>query len=381
MNPSNFDPPVEDASTRSFPPKRKSADRFTSVRWVKEAKNEITPVESAEAPLSSTDTQRISAGEAASSSKPSTLFRKSPTVRRGEPDETASASTPTREESSARVVWIAASAALAFGVLAFVLGLVAGVRLAAPNPASAEKTAAPSGPAMLPAELQETFTRGLRERQAGEAGKALQTFREILKQAPTAPSVRFAAALAAIDAGETTAAQQWLEYSATEGDRAADAFAILAAITSQKTGSAAGEQERLLRNAIAADPMNPSPLVEMASLMRKRRDPVAAEGYLEAARLRLNPVDSHAVIRTTMELVRMEQTVTSRLPDPQPPTGVAEKDLLSAYVEMRRGNTPAAAALLTSARQSMDPDLYSYLISDPAMRKFALEPELVPFFE
>lgn len=358
-----------------MPPKKRT-DRFRSVRWVKEAKAEAAAGEPGEMAVPTSDTQRFRAEEV--STKPTTLFRKPSAVRLGEPVAVSSVGTA---DSPSHVIWIAASAALAIGVLAFVGGMVAGVRLAKPAPEPTTNSSASAGPRMLPEEFQETFTQGLRERANGEPAKALQTFRDLLQKAPGAPSARYAAALAAMEAGETTAAKQWLEASADNGDRASDSFAILAAISSQQAGRSAPEQERLLKNAIAADPMNPSPFIELASLMRYRREPAEAERYLEAARLRLNPVDSHSVIRATLELVRMDQMVTAKLPEPQPATGIADKDLISAYVAMRRGDNQTAAALLTRVQQSMDPDLYAYLINDPAIRKFALEPELVPFFQ
>lgn len=47
---------------------------------------------------------------------------------------------------------------------------------------------------------------------------------------------------------------------------------------------------------------------------------------------------------------------------------------------MKRGNFENAAAILRFCRDQTSPDVFRYLVNDPALRKFTSRPELKEFF-
>jgi hypothetical protein len=70
-------------------------------------------------------------------------------------------------------------------------------------------------------------------------------------------------------------------------------------------------------------------------------------------------------------------------PDPvrsSEPLGIPSKDLPNACAEMKRGNFENAAAILRFCRDQTSPDVFRYLVNDPALRKFTSRPELKEFF-
>lgn len=207
----------------------------------------------------------------------------------------------------------------------------------------------------------------------GKSAEALDALKEVMAAYPGLPSLQYAASIAALQAGYPVEADKLADASIRQTSRVSDALALKAAISASRSGRPNDLQEELLQQAIAADPMNPSPFLELASLMRYQGKPDVARRLLLSAALRMNPVDSRTVLDTTLALMSQGP---SENPGPAAPTGVPEKDFPAALAELRSGNYESAAAILRNTRQSLPPDLFAYLINDPSLRKFADRPEL-----
>ena len=130
-----------------------------------------------------------------------------------------------------------------------------------------------------------------------------------------------------------------------------------------------------------ADAANPFPMIELATLLRYQKRNEEAVALLSGARSRLNPVDSHTVVDVTIALAALQDAPDSGLPQLAEPG----KDLVSAfsaaYIAMRKGDFDQAASLVKIARKMAAPDLFDYLINDPAIRRYVLEPKLKEFFQ
>lgn len=208
----------------------------------------------------------------------------------------------------------------------------------------------------------------------GENLEALAALKTLLESHPGAPSIHYAIAIANMQAGYPREADRMADASIKRGFRVSDSWALKAAILAMQSKGPSPEQEALLKRAIAADPMNPSPLLELATLYRYRNQPEQARTLLDAASLRLNPADARMVIDTTLAILNVDQA--AELPEALPPSGIPARDFPNAYAEMKRGNFENAAAILKFCSGSIDPDVFAYLINDPAIRKFASKPEL-----
>lgn len=57
------------------------------------------------------------------------------------------------------------------------------------------------------------------------------------------------------------------------------------------------------------------------------------------------------------------------------------EDFCAAYVAMRLGDFGKAAAILRATEPTISPDLFNYLMNDPALRRFAKEPRVMGFYE
>jgi len=208
----------------------------------------------------------------------------------------------------------------------------------------------------------------------GENLDALAALKKILDSHPDAPSIHYAMAIANMQSGYPREADRMADASIKRGFRVSDSYALKAAILAMKSKGPSPEQEVLLKRAVAADPMNPNPLLELATLYRYRAQPEQARTLLDAASLRLNPADARMVIDTTLAILNVDQA--AELPEPATPTGIPARDFPNAYAEMKRGNFENAAAILKFCSGSIDPDVFAYLVNDPAIRKFASKPEL-----
>ena len=233
-------------------------------------------------------------------------------------------------------------------------------------------------PAEFPEELLPALDAALKTLRKGGNLEALDALNKLVAANPQAPSIHYAAALAALQAGYPREADRLADTSIKNGFRVSDSWALKAALAASLSKGAASERESLLKKAIAADPMNPSPFIEMASLLRYQGKNDLAAGLLESAASRLNPADAGTVVETTKAILAVD--AAENLVPPGQPLGIPSKDLPNAYSEMKRGNFENAAAILRFCRDQTAPDIFSYLVNDPSLRKFTSRPELKEFY-
>jgi len=233
-------------------------------------------------------------------------------------------------------------------------------------------------PAEFPEDLLPALNAALKMLREGDNLDALSALNKLVSSNPKAPSIHYAAAIAALQAGYPREADRLADASIKNRFRVSDSLALKAAIAASLSKSTAPEQESLLKKAIAADPMNPAPFIELASLLRYqgRNDPAA--DLLESAASRLNPADAETVVETTRAILAVD--AAGNLVPPSQPLGIPSKDLPNAYSEMKRGNFANAAAILRFCRDQTAPDVFSYLVNDPALRKFTSRPEFKEFY-
>jgi hypothetical protein len=263
-------------------------------------------------------------------------------------------------------------------VVAFKFGEHRGRKVALREVQSAPAAAAPLPPAEFPEELLPALDTALRLLREGHNLDALDSLNKLLASHPRVPSLHYATAIAALQAGYPIQADRLADASIRGGFRVSDSWALKAAIAAVQTKGASSRQETLLKKAIASDPMNPAPFIELASLLRYQGKSGPAVGLLESASSRMNPADAQTVVETTKAILAVE--AAGKLVPLSQPLGIPEKDLPNAYSEMKRGNFENAAAILRVCRDQTPPDIFSYLVNDPALRKFASRPELRGFY-
>jgi tetratricopeptide (TPR) repeat protein len=267
-------------------------------------------------------------------------------------------------------------------IIAFKSGESRGRKLALreniPAPVAVPAAAPAPPPAEFPEILLPALDSALTLLRNGDNLEALDALNKMVAANPKAPSLQYATAIAALQAGYPREADRLADASIQNGFRVSDSWGLKAAIAAAKAKGVSPQQEALLKKAIAADPMNPAPFIELASLLRYqgKNDPAAA--LLASASSRLNPADALTVVETTRAILAVDSAK-----DPVPPSGplgIPSKDLPNAYSEMKRGNFENAAAILRFCRDQTSPDVFSYLVNDPALRKFTSRPELKEFY-
>ncbi|MFZ4597911.1 MAG: tetratricopeptide repeat protein [Terrimicrobiaceae bacterium] len=230
-------------------------------------------------------------------------------------------------------------------------------------------------------EILATLDKSLKLAHSGSADKGWELIRGLSTRYPQTPSLAYAEALIALEAGENLEAGNLAKTSIARGERVSESLLILAALESWSETASTSKQEEILEQAIQADPMSPYPLVQLALLHSEHGDDALAAHLFESARTRLFPVDSHAVIDTSLAIFKLKNTPPSDLPANEvTPTGVAEKDIPTAYAAMRRGDFQSAARLLAASQKTASPDLFDYLLQSPPLREYALRPEILPFY-
>ncbi len=223
----------------------------------------------------------------------------------------------------------------------------------------------------------------------GNAEESLKEIRELQTQWPSVVSMNYLVALAALETGDEDLATSKATESIAKRQRVSDSLALLAVIESQKAarrdkfvlGNPVKRAEEYLRRSIAADPANPYPHFELASILRYSGKRQEALEEVRAAMARLSAVDSHLVMDVTARIMESETMPDAQLPPDVGTTDNVQKLVPAAYVAMRRGNFDRAAELLNQARQGMTPDVFAYVVNDPALRRYRNEPKLQPFFK
>jgi len=255
-------------------------------------------------------------------------------------------------------------------LLAFFAGTRVGSR--------AESQSAPA-PVPLQGDDAVAFEKHLRELRSGDAAAALEGLLAMEGRQPGTPSLTYLSALAALQSGDTVLAEKKARESTSKRERVSDALALLAVIEAGKSGAGLGDPrirgEWLLRDAAATDPANPRPLLELASMLRQQKRNGEARSFLEASRSRLTAVDSQSAVMASISLLDLEETPDDKLPASIPVLPEPSSLFAAAYLQMRKGDHGAAAAILREAKIRLPGETYLYLVNDPSLRKFARSPE------
>lgn len=214
----------------------------------------------------------------------------------------------------------------------------------------------------------------------GAADEALQKIQVLSATHPHVSSLDYLAALAALQAGDLKIAQEKASLSISKNQKVSDSLVLL---SMTESGSGAGEnsglrdlkivRESLLREAVNTDVSNPSPMIELASFLRsQKRDDEALE-LLHAANARLHPIDTHVVVETSIQLMKLQQT-----PDHELPLACQEGSITeifsSIYISLRKKDYTQASIALDKCRHQASPDLFAYIINDPVFKPFHAEP-------
>ena len=96
--------------------------------------------------------------------------------------------------------------------------------------------------------------------------------------------------------------------------------------------------------------------------------------------MRLNPVEGHPLVNTSLALLDLQQMSNSQLPTDLNPDKDTVSLISAAYVAMRKNDIPALKALLAKARDRLSTPLYEYIINDPSIKVFIRNPELAKCF-
>lgn len=331
---------------------------------------------------------------------PSTLFRRNApeqrqTVRKAPPVSTVPS---VRVKSSFDLksmvvedvrrfpVWpalLAVFGAVIFGIIlfaAFSLGEHRG-RIAAARELTEAQAKSGAAPTDLDREeVRLRLDKALSLTRSGDPEGGWKAIRGISREYSHVPSLAYAEALVALQAQQYTEALDLTKISISRGQRIADSLALQAALNESSPLASGAVQEELLRKASNADPMNPYPILQLALFFGTHGDDAQAESLLRSAKLRLLPVDSHAVVDSSLAMVKLRHLPAGSLPPGGEPTGIAEKDFPTAYAAMRRGDFQTAATILEITRKSVPPELFDYLLSASPIRDYALEPKITRFY-
>lgn len=236
-------------------------------------------------------------------------------------------------------------------------------------------------PKPIPPEFEKSVDAALEAYYQGNASDAVDSLVEVYRKNQTIPSTCYLLALTAIQCGNLQLASEKVDDSIVKGERLSDALALKAAIEMEKSstggmGDPKVRAESLLRSAMAADFSNPRPFIELASLLRFQGRNDEARKLFEAARIRLNPVEGHALVETSLALLDFQQTPNDKLPSNLDPDKDTRSLISAAYIAMRKDDIPAVKDLLAKARQRLSFQLYEYLMNDPSIRAFSKNPQM-----
>lgn len=230
-------------------------------------------------------------------------------------------------------------------------------------------------------EQQKELNSAFASLRSNRPNEAFETVSALKDAKPPVPALSYIRALAAMQQGDSDLAERCAKESIEKSERVSDSLALLAVLATQKKSKDSlrdprAQAEELLRQAIIADPANPYPHYELATLLRYQGRREEALAQIQAAQSRLNPLDSHFVMSVTQSLMQLEATSDADLPSPSDTPTQPDSLLTSSYIAMRRGDFPRAVSLLTQARAILPADVFDYVIYDPAFRQFADESDL-----
>ena len=235
----------------------------------------------------------------------------------------------------------------------------------------------------LPEEDVAFLSEAIGDLRGGQPRHTLDSLKSLLAKFPQTSSLNYLAALAALQAGQPIAAESFVKESMRMDQRVSDSLALLAMLEKRKqdlTGEGKARAQELLRAAITADAANPNPHFELAMMLRDGNRREDARQELRAAQARLNPIDSHAVIESTVALMKLKDSADSSLLQSKASPRNLTASLSAAYCAMRRGQFPEAAKFLQESRAMTTPDVFHYLIGDPAFAPYRDRKETAAFW-
>ncbi len=273
------------------------------------------------------------------------------------------------EQRAGGSVWRAI--AWAFGVLAFSAALLCAMALAywagttsATGPGST--MAVPVQSAALPEDALPEFHEALRIFRDGDTTDAGKRFDALESRFPGAPAIAYVQLLMAMQEGNYPEAEVKAQACLDANFRPSDVLAIRAVMASTGNPPQPEKQRRLLQQAILVDPMNPTPFIELAGLERFLGEDSRAAASLAAAGLRFHPTDSQAVVKILEALV--SAPVSGPAEAVVSASGSPERDFRAALGEFRAGRRENGTAILRVLGRTLDPDLFLYILNDPAFR-------------
>ncbi|MFZ4681499.1 MAG: hypothetical protein ACOYMS_03265 [Terrimicrobiaceae bacterium] len=239
----------------------------------------------------------------------------------------------------------------------------------------------------LPATEAEALNQAVAGLRSGKAEASYNTLKDLRAKYPRVASLSYLTALSALETGRYVVAETHVRESIKAGQRVSDSLALLANLESRKSAMAKKKpveadrkEEELLRAAITADAANPYPHIELANLLRVQGRSEEAQAEFRSAQALLTPVDSHLVVDLALGVMKIEQTPEGEIAAPATTNGDVRTIFPAAYAAMRKGDMALAGSLLEQCRELLPADLFNYLMSDPAVRKFANREELRPFY-
>lgn len=239
----------------------------------------------------------------------------------------------------------------------------------------------------MPASEVEAMNQAVAGLRSGKAEASYTTLKNLRAKFPQVASLSYLTALAALETGRHVVAETHVRDSIKAGQRVSDSFALLANLESRKSAAAKQKpaeadrmEEELLRAAITADAANPYPHIELANRLRVQGRTEEARVELESARALLTPLDSHLVVDLSLAVMKVAQTPEGEITIPAVINGDVRTIFPAAYAAMRKGDMTLAGSLLEQCRELLPADLFNYVMSDPAVRKFANHAELQGFY-
>jgi tetratricopeptide (TPR) repeat protein len=215
---------------------------------------------------------------------------------------------------------------------------------------------------------------------SGESAEALKKIQTLSAKHPDVSSLDYLAALAAMQAGDLKMAQEKASLSISKNQQVSDSLVLLSmAESGAGTGGKSSlrdpkiVRESLLRQAVESDVANPFPMIELASFLRSQKRDDEAIQLLKAANARLHPIDTHVVVQTSIQLMKLQQMPDEHLPAVAN-EGTISEIFASIYISLRKKDYNQAAIALEKGRHQAPPDLFAYLINDPVFKPFHAEP-------
>jgi len=239
----------------------------------------------------------------------------------------------------------------------------------------------------MPASEAAAMNQAVAGLRSGKAEASYTTLKNLRAKFPQVASLSYLTALSALETGRYVAAETHVRDSIKAGQRVSDSLALLAMLESRKSAAAKQKpgvtslaEEELLRAAITADAANPYPHIELANRLRVQGRTEEARAELEAAQALLTPLDSHLVVDLSLAVMKVDQTPDGEIAAPAVTNGDVRTIFPAAYAAMRKGDMTLAGSLLEQCRELLPADLFHYVMSDPAVRKFANHAELRGFY-